>query len=431
MSNKSVASIPVIEWSPQTVRGYDPAQGQIFEAESLAQLCTMMRNPKTVGLAISRRQSFIRTVRLPNVSKHDALAALALQIDQYFPIPSEELAYDFIFHTDQNMDGRQALLAAVRTNVLEQAFADLKANGMKAKWVVPAAFGTQLALANLGTGDTLFLEPSPEGLCVDAVKDKELIYSRVGGSRDMNIDIPSEIARTLATTGITNPEIVTTSNLNYPDARQLSEPSGLLHLATHESAKLNIELPYVRAQAESKKIEGARRLTVLMACVAICAAAFVYLDRDDHSKKLQKIVDASNRKRISIENGIKLTESRVADATSGKEVVESAFNFAQVPSDVITAASNATPKDAWLTGITFERGKLLQIRGTATGSQAVAAYVSALTQSDRFRDVKLNFANNAKIEDTPVVQFSMTAHVVGNLPLLDKSKEKKKSVKSK
>lgn len=431
MSSKNVVTISVVEWSPQTVRGYDPVQGQIFEADSLVQLCTMMRNPRTVGLAISRRQSFIRTVRLPNVSKHDALTALALQIDQYFPIPSEELAYDFAFQTDQNMEGRQALLAAVRVNVLEQAFADLKANGMKAKWVVPAAFGTQLAVAELGTGETLFLEPSPEGLCVDAVKNKELIYSRVGGSRETNIDIQSEIARTLATTGMANPELVATSNLNYAGARTVAEPSTLIHLAGHDAGKLNIELPYVRAQAEAKKIDNARRLAFLMGCMAVCAGAFVFLDRDDHAKKLQKVIDASNRKKTTIETGVKLTESRVADANSGKEVVESAFNFAQVPSDVITAASNAVPKDAWLTGVTFERGKLLQLKGTATSSQAVAAYVGALSQSDRFRDVKLNFANNAKIEDTPVVQFSMTVHVVGNLPLLDKSKEKKKTVTSK
>ena len=45
----------------------------------------------------------------------------------------------------------------------------------------------------------------------------------------------------------------------------------------------------------------------------------------------------------------------------------------------------------------------------------------------RFRNVQLIFANNAEIEGTPVVQFAITAHVVGNFPLVDDAGKKRTS----
>jgi len=59
----------------------------------------------------------------------------------------------------------------------------------------------------------------------------------------------------------------------------------------------------------------------------------------------------------------------------------------------------------------------VQVRGSARNSADVKQFLNNLEQQSRLRDVKLAFANTGKIEDTPVVQFSITAFPVGNLPL--------------
>jgi Tfp pilus assembly protein PilN len=86
---------------------------------------------------------------------------------------------------------------------------------------------------------------------------------------------------------------------------------------------------------------------------------------------------------------------------------------------VATVAANAVPEGVWLTGMSLDRGKPLQIRGSAKTNEQVADYVQQLSSSERLRDVKLVFSNNNTIGDTPIVQFSISAHVIGNYPLAD------------
>ncbi|HLO97838.1 MAG TPA: PilN domain-containing protein, partial [Fimbriimonas sp.] len=102
-----------------------------------------------------------------------------------------------------------------------------------------------------------------------------------------------------------------------------------------------------------------------------------------------------------------------------------AFQPAQKASDVLKVVSGLVPSGVWLTGVTFERGKVLQIRGTGTNPVAVSNYVRALTKQSRLRDVKLLFANSTDIEGTPAVQFSITAFPKGNVPILETGKKKK------
>ncbi len=72
----------------------------------------------------------------------------------------------------------------------------------------------------------------------------------------------------------------------------------------------------------------------------------------------------------------------------------------------------------------MERGKPLTFRGTAISDQAVKTFLDGLAVTDRLREVKLLFANNATIEETPVVNFSVQATLVGNLPMVEKEKKK-------
>ncbi|HEV2473953.1 MAG TPA: PilN domain-containing protein, partial [Chthonomonadales bacterium] len=94
-----------------------------------------------------------------------------------------------------------------------------------------------------------------------------------------------------------------------------------------------------------------------------------------------------------------------------------AFHPAQPISDLMALIDDRTPANAWLTGLTIERGKPIQVRGDARTADDVASFVSALGSTPRLRDVKLLFNNSFKIENTQVVQFDIAATAVGNLPM--------------
>src|SRR5262249_35151904 len=99
-------------------------------------------------------------------------------------------------------------------------------------------------------------------------------------------------------------------------------------------------------------------------------------------------------------------------------------------SDLVAVTADSLPPGAWMTGLTIERGKPLQIRGAAKTANDVARCVDALGATRRFRDVKLVFANSARIEEKPAVQFNITAVGVGNLPMPEPQKRSKKAARS-
>ena len=114
------------------------------------------------------------------------------------------------------------------------------------------------------------------------------------------------------------------------------------------------------------------------------------------------------------------TESQLSELQSD---LGHAFDPGQQLSDISAYTSDCLPPGAWLTGLTVERAKQLQVRGTATSSDKVAAFVDRLGSSKRFANVKLVFANSALVGTTPVIQFNVTADPVGNLPMPTPSKD--------
>ena len=118
-------------------------------------------------------------------------------------------------------------------------------------------------------------------------------------------------------------------------------------------------------------------------------------------------------------------ESKASKKKPASDQLLKAFEPAQRPSDILKTISYLLPNDTWLTGVTFERGKTILIRGTSKNSSHVSTYVSGLSKQKRFRDVRLMYANGGEIEGTPTVQFSIVGFPVGNLAIIEAGKKKK------
>jgi hypothetical protein len=159
----------------------------------------------------------------------------------------------------------------------------------------------------------------------------------------------------------------------------------------------------------------------------------------DKYKKLQKAAADDLGKLLSPESVAKLTGAKPPAANLGgapgddaQSNINLAFSTGQRFSDVATVVSNSVPPGVWLTGISLERGKRLVLRGTAKTNELVEQYARTLNTLDanspqqRLRDVKLEFTNPGSIEQVPVVQFSISAFPVGNVPLYDQTKVKVK-----
>lgn len=410
----------VIEWSPNHV-AWVGADGRVMEAPSLVSAAAHV-DARDVVIAFSRRSTFIRAYRVPPASKGEVRRILEMQLGQLFPAPASELAFDFHLTEDSNQEGRLAIIAAVRVCDLTQMFSDAKAAGFRVTQVVPVALGSSVLAKSMSLTHCAVAHRVADGLAIDLVAGGELRYSRVAPLPTSALAMEAEVGRTFAAAALSCAPTVAAGGLALPDAEISTDSTALSALL---GALLDIDLQTPEQRAAKTRSNETRRLrwSLLLFGAALIMATAYYLDWSDAQASAHHGDAVWNRKLSQA----RATRDRAADRlslqTSIKQILDGAFHPAQRPSDVLTVAANSAPAGLWITGFSLERGKSLTIRGTTVRSEAVYEYQDSLVNNPRFRDVKLVFANNAQIDNTPVVQFSIQAFPVGNLPLAEATKK--------
>lgn len=410
-----------IEWSPSEVIAYSGGQ-EIGRAKDLAGLKGV--NGRAV-LALGRRSVFLKTARVPNAKAAELRQIIDLQAVQLFPAINEPLAHGFILSDDVNGEGRLAVLAAAPVSLLERLVAEAKQAGITVVGIVPLALGAKMVAKAAGVEEGAVASSTADGLAVDLVQNGIVVYSRVASVAGIGA-VKQEIDRTLAAAGVGTLQAIGTPGVNVEGLNAPVSTLSALSLETDESNLLWLETPSAR-EAEAKHAVTTRsRFGMLMIVAALGASAIVYDARDVAQKE-------ADRRKASYQGSLRQwtklrDEAQKASSESGalKKELDRVFKPAQSAGDALQVAGDLVPNGVWLTGVGFERGKPLQLRGTATANDAVGAYLDALSEHPRFRDVRLVFANNAAIETTSVVQFSISAHVVGNLPAVASKKERRR-----
>ncbi|MBC8065799.1 MAG: PilN domain-containing protein [Chlorobia bacterium] len=414
----------VVEWSPAGVVGFDPATKQFTKADSLSELAGTYGGGSIIA-AVSRRSTFVKAVRVPNAGASEINMILQTQMATMFPVPLHELAYAFRLSDDINAEGRLAIVAAMRESDLQSLYIDAKAGGLKVERVIPAAFGSMLLADSLGHKNAAVVQETSEGLAIDLVAEGELRYSRVAPMPANSELIEAEVERSFQGVGLSSAPIVAAGGFPFAQADQSTNVSTLEALATlpMEKIGLSLETRETRDSREKARQGSRTRLAVFMCAAAGLLALLVFVERSEAAEKL-RVSNAKWQKELSgRRTDATRLEGEVAKLQATVQTLKRAFAPAQLPADVFTTVSNHAPKNLWLTGTTFERGKIMYVRGTSATSEALSDYLQELTTEPRLRDVKLVFANNAEIEKTPVVQFSIQAFPVGNLPLVDPKKK--------
>jgi Tfp pilus assembly protein PilN len=409
---------PVLEWSPGGLTVFNPATGQLERHDSAASAARSIGGGRVL-VALSRRSAFIRALRVPNASLHDVRLALRVHLDQLFPVPVEELSFSLQLTSDVTPEGRMAIVAAAPHKLLRRVAEELKAVGLEAEAVIPAAFGSAGMARALGFSTGAVVERTVEGVAIDVVVDGDLRSSRVVPDEDDPDQLMQEIERSHQMAGVHQGEI---HYVRMPAAsgseRSIETPTlSWVSAALREGVEL--ELPEQIERRERGVVHRRMRLALLAAAAAVAIVSLTVSHRMEAQRVAQKADrrwESILRQLESVKNGL---ASRALATSKSSQVLNVAFRPAQSPSDVLTLAGNLAPAGVWLTGVTFERGKPLLVRGTAKTTEAVTEYLESLSRQDRFRDVKLVFANNAMIETTPIVNFSISAHVLGNFPIVE------------
>lgn len=419
-----MSHLPVIEWAPEACLVSDPGTHKITGYVSPVEALEALGRPKKIVLALGRRQTFVRTIRLPDVPVDEARSLLRFRLEDLFPIPGAEAAYDVVATNDVNHEGREFVVFATKTETLLHARSLFAHAGAKVEQVVPVALGSSHIVDS--AMDALYISPCAEGLAFDAVHHGHLVYSRVSAYPTTQAEMEAEITRSSAAAELTNPMVAAHSSLNdlvTPNIR-LTDEHALANLNRHP-VETNLRLPEDLAKLQGVKLNARKRLALILGLAAFAAAAVAWSARDEDMATEAKVKENYRRQISGVKGQKDLINAEIAKLSAQSNLVTDGIAPKQHLGDVVTVAANAAPDGLWLTGLTVERGKDLTVRGTATSNSQVAAFVDSLSVTPRLRDVRLAFSNNNNIGDVPVVQFSVTAHVVGNMPLTDPKKSKK------
>lgn len=398
-----------LEWAPGTVLAMDRADNRRARGADISELGRFIRGHKEALVGVSRSCVFLKTLRLPRATPEELRRLLNLRMGQLFPVPANDLAFDVIQTDDQNAEGWLTLVAAMRAQDLVQLRMELSQAGLKATRIFPVALAAPAIAAR---PDALVVDKLPTGINLDVVEGGIVRFSRMA-PEDANLGM--EAQRTLMAAGVGAMEAVRGRTLEA------------LHLAPEFSFALNED----RARADKTRLATKSRVSLALLLVSLMAAGYLWVVRTDAQARVTQLSakwDAEHKRLRAVRDAELAKANR---ALLVQTSLDRAFLPAQPLSDIAKAASNTLPDGVWLIGMNTERGKPLQLRGTAKAGQQVAQLVDRLSGSPRFRDVKLVFANGAKIEETPIVQFNVAATAVGNLPMPAPEKTGKKGIRAK
>ncbi|MGO8672076.1 MAG: PilN domain-containing protein [Capsulimonadaceae bacterium] len=411
MSKKDILPLH-IEWTPDWVQAVNITTGQTGSGPRIADLGSLLQGQRQALVGVGRGLVFLKTVPLPRAAREDLRKLLTVQAPQLFPLPADQLVFDFVQTAVQSVEGIMTVVMAMRADDLRRLKADLQHAGLTAARILPVALAAPAVLTQAGHSDAVLVDGNSEATGMDVVLAGVLRLSRRVAD---GAEIACELQRTRAAVRTSDLPVVTAGSSTVTGAK--AAPVSLLSLLHEAPPLFDFELTEERVKLEGARAATHTRQGVLFLGAALVLLTMVAVNRQDAQAKVNSANAAWSRQMTARRRVEMAAADKAADVTAVQNELNSALQPAQPLSDVIGVVADSLPAGAWLTGLTLERGKPLQVRGTARTSDDVAHFVGALGNSTRFRDVSLVFANSASIGNTPVVQFTVSAVCVGNLPM--------------
>ncbi|MGC8833510.1 MAG: pilus assembly protein PilM [Armatimonadota bacterium] len=172
-----------------------------------------------------------------------------------------------------------------------------------------------------------------------------------------------------------------------------------------------IEREKAAARVKARIQAAVAAVLALMALIAYFGSGVIA----EHQKEQKALRELNRRAEAVVQQANRLQARRLFLANQLSALQEALYP--QYPIlDVIREISDRAPQGVWLTGITFEKGKPLTVRGAALSHTLAATYADELKRSPCFVEVNAGYSNEVTIGDKKIVQFSITGVVKGNEP---------------
>lgn len=408
----------LVEWSASGIRVFDAVKRTWTEGSSLRQ-CLGGTSTKDAVVAISSRSAFIRIVNVPSVSREEMQRTIALKLVPLLPFQPGEYVFGFKIGAAPTGGGKQAIVGAVKTELLRDILGQAKECGLRIHSIVPLAFGSWLAAKAHGIRDGAVVEVASEFLAIDIMIHGELGYSRtlpVPASAD---GVAAEIQRTFGMAEVASGPILSTGS-SVSGVSQQETRHAIEFLADHSLGHrqlFSLELPEAAASRRSRASNAAMQRAILAVLAAVALGSYEYTSRTV-AQKVSNRQSTDNSRRVTAarhEQQASLTSQ--AEELSRNSLVHTAFHPPQSFSDILTVLGAPEGHKLWLNGLTLEKGRPIVLRGVAATGKDLSDYIDEISVGDRFRGLKVLSATNGAIGKKSVVQFSITGWIVGNLPL--------------
>jgi Tfp pilus assembly protein PilN len=400
-------ALPAVVWSPGSVRAVHPATGRRQAAARLDELTPVLGRGRKVVIGVERSHVFLRVLTLPRAARADLRKMVGAQIATHFPMAPEEIVFDVAQSAGKGSEGCTTLVAAMRVSDLRELLAAVRSAGLVPMRIVPASFGAAALAAAAGHHDAVVAEATDAGLAVDVIRDGLPVLARLTALGDD----ATEVRRTAAAAEAEGLPVLCVGAVGMAGGEQLQGHTVDL---LPDAPPFDFVLPEDRVRQETRGSAILARSAALAACLAVVLGVTAWRDRGTAMADAARVTGALTRETGKLRSAAQSATNRAKHAAEVQGTLTDAFEPGQPVSDLVNVVADSLPQEVWITGLSVERGKPIQVRGTAGNPTQVAGILDSLGGTPRVADARLVSANTSRIGMVPVVQFSVSAAAAGN-----------------
>ncbi len=406
---------------------------------------------KQVAACLPRRLATVRILQVPPAPPEELRGMLAFEAQQLLPYPVEEVVLSSHMHTQIGADGMApVMLAAVRRELVQDVLAAFTQAGLQL---------ARLSLSSLALAELLPVSSAPQALfCVNeealdvaVTREGETLFTRastLSSAENFAGALAREADRTITAyqneqRGSQVEKLWITGPVLARPGETLSQLQGMLEkevnllqegclspsdpgLAAYATAigmclnagaqsrcSLNL-IPEDHVSQRQKAARSRRNAIFALLGVVVLSALIMQVQNYLHEQSIQEqnTIDA-NKKWRELQPRLKQRQTEEAAVQSLADALNNGLQPGHPVVNVLTAISKAMPttNKIWLEGLTFQRGRQITLRGSASDPQLVTTLLLSLQSSHIMHNSRLTFLGD--------VRETMPAAVsLGSLPPL-------------
>lgn len=422
--------------------GSAPAGDEASRARAVAgALAKAGIREKRVVVCLPARSVVVRQVQLPPAGKEQLPQLVQYEAQRHLPLPVDQLAAGYqVLQRDGKAGepGTPVLMGIARRPDLMRLEKALAAEGISVEGYgidalsVTDAYLT-VAEASLNGAARLILAPEEGGVHAQILHGPDLLHSRYLSGR--NSEWTPELRRSLAAFSLERPEAALKDAvlLGEGDETEISRATGLpVRRAALSPAysggtdlppdwgavvglarqwlglgSFGLRIPAQGWQTTSGRSSGSWLVAALVATIAVVAGLVVWqLDRQA-SRRRETQGAAREARQTERDRKMLETLTKKRDRLREQAAAIAASSGRTPPLELLREVALRAPADVWLTQVTYQAGKPVQIEGTTRTPAQITIFRRSLANVPAFDYAEMGSMSSAVQDKVPVTHFSI------------------------